>query len=427
MAFGRLYRAVTLVLIAASLASCIQAYQPTPELINTLQPTVYVTSSPLSYPEQTEEVINEFLPTQIIPFAVSTPSAAASSTAAPATRFAPQRHARIVFAGDIVEGRWGDSPGWHLSLEESLAGVMPSISQADMAVLNIEGGICDPSIGSGYSPLGRYVMWVTPSSIIGMQSSGPRVAVYNGNNHAMNLGEKCLIDGMAELAPHSIDVFGAGIDLEDARQPWTGVINGIPLVIFGYAPSDVTPESAFATSSRPGVVPMDLEYLAADLAKAPKDAVKIVMFHGGFAYTESISQSQVDYAVAAAENGADLVIGSGPHVIQRQAVYTTSYGKQVPIFFSIGNGMMDQCNVPGFNESQAMAVRQNLWLELSIEEIPGGGYELGFKPHYLYQWDCMRPQVLDPQSKDDALVLGDMERRLFRQPFEFSWYGHGPK
>lgn len=70
------------------------------------------------------------------------------------------------------------------------------------------------------------------------------------------------------------------------------------------------------------------------LIKAEKADVTIVLPHWGPEYQTTHSESQEKTAEWLAENGADIIIGAHPHVVQD----TTSIGK-VPVIYSLGNAV----------------------------------------------------------------------------------------
>ncbi len=63
----------------------------------------------------------------------------------------------------------------------------------------------------------------------------------------------------------------------------------------------------------------------------------IVSMHAGNEYMESRSESQKNFAHAAIDAGAEMVIGHHPHVVQTLEKYHGKY-----IFYSLGNFVFDQ-------------------------------------------------------------------------------------
>ena len=78
---------------------------------------------------------------------------------------------------------------------------------------------------------------------------------------------------------------------------------------------------------------MDLEVLKKDVEAAEliSDFV-IVSMHSGDEYQLEPNQRQINFAHTAIDNGADLVIGHHPHIVQKYEKYKNGY-----IFYSLGN------------------------------------------------------------------------------------------
>ncbi|HLD19876.1 MAG TPA: CapA family protein, partial [Patescibacteria group bacterium] len=85
--------------------------------------------------------------------------------------------------------------------------------------------------------------------------------------------------------------------------------------------------------------PFSIEEMKSVVKKAKEQAhIVIVMMHWGTEYQYlGFSPQQQEIAHALADSGADIVIGSHPHVVQPMEVY---HG--VPIFYSLGNFIFDQ-------------------------------------------------------------------------------------
>ena len=84
-----------------------------------------------------------------------------------------------------------------------------------------------------------------------------------------------------------------------------------------------------------------------DEAKKQADIV-IVILHYGNEYSTSPNEYQQNISRKCIDDGADMVVGSHPHVIQK----VESYQGKV-IFYSLGNFVFDQTN-PSPKESMAV-------------------------------------------------------------------------
>jgi poly-gamma-glutamate synthesis protein (capsule biosynthesis protein) len=144
-------------------------------------------------------------------------------------------------------------------------------------------------------------------------TSGYVEAVNLSNNHTYDYGTGGLNDTIKALDSEGIDYYG------DGRRIVKDV-KGIKVGLAGYKfPSD---SASFRKTMK-----ADLDYF-----KSQNVDVKIATFHWGIErnYTpEGYQQSIARYAI---DNGADLIVGHHPHVLQTIEVY-----KDKPIVYSLGN------------------------------------------------------------------------------------------
>ena len=108
---------------------------------------------------------------------------------------------------------------------------------------------------------------------------------------------------------------------------------------FGFLAYSYTAFNDGGRSAHPLISTMDhLPKLQSDIASLKSQAdIILVSMHAGTEYTRKPNQMQIDFARAAIDAGADVVIGHHPHWIQDIEIYN---GK--PIFYSLGNFVFDQ-------------------------------------------------------------------------------------
>jgi len=303
----------------------------------------------------------------------------------------------LVFGGDVNEDRWGDNLGWHLPLVDSFVNLLPLFRNSDLVLFNAEGGLCDPiNDGIVLEPRGRNILWVTPASLIDLKSElGNTTLVINqANNHTMNLGEQCMQHGTERLSEAGIGVLGVGENLAAAREPYVVEINGTVIGILAYTDANVMIDEWVANSEHSGVLPMDALILEEDM-RALRTEVDflIVTFHSGKEFERGVTQNQVEFALAAVQQGADLVIGHGSHVPQGVLKVDNT-----PIYFGLGNGMMDQCFPEDF-AFYSNDVRKNVWLEVEIKKSE----LISTQPHIFYSTKCMVPDVAPPMISAEVV------------------------
>lgn len=153
------------------------------------------------------------------------------------------------------------------------------------------------------------------------------------NNHTLDFGTEALLDTITTLRENNILSVGAGEDLEAAKKPSVITIKGRSIAFLGA--SRVIPVTDWnATKYSPGVfTTYDPTLLIEEikLAKQSNDLV-IVYVHWGIEKEEYPEEYQRTMAKKYIDAGADLVLGSHPHVLQGIEYYN---GK--PIVYSLGN------------------------------------------------------------------------------------------
>ena len=83
----------------------------------------------------------------------------------------------------------------------------------------------------------------------------------------------------------------------------------------------------------------DIDTIKKDIKAARKAGAEfiVVYCHWGTENTEKLNDTQLNDSKAVAEAGADLIIGSHPHCLQKCDYISTSDGRQVLCMFSMGN------------------------------------------------------------------------------------------
>lgn len=153
------------------------------------------------------------------------------------------------------------------------------------------------------------------------------------NNHTLDFGTEALLDTITTLKENNILSVGAGENLEEAKRPSSIAIKGRNIAFLGA--SRVIPVTDWnATKYSPGVFTTYDPTLLIEEIKAAKQSndLVVVYVHWGIEKKEYPEEYQRIMAKQYIDAGADLVIGSHPHVLQGIEYYN---GK--PIVYSLGN------------------------------------------------------------------------------------------
>ncbi len=222
------------------------------------------------------------------------------------------------------------------------------LKTADIVFGNLEGPISDKGtkVGSIYS------FRDDPKAIDGLTFAGFNILSL-ANNHAFDYGRTALEDTFLKLKTADIDYVGAGFNASEAESPTIKTVNGTKIGFLAF--TDLGSSYWQATENNSGInwigeedkssssSALSLrESLLIQEAKKRVD-VLIVSLHAGEEYKKEPTQFQIDFAKMVIDAGADLVVGSHPHVVQLNEIYPSAGSGQVGyVFYSLGNFIFDQ-------------------------------------------------------------------------------------
>ena len=237
----------------------------------------------------------------------------------------------LLFAGDIylsehVLNAYERGGGIEGVLD---SGFLQTIEQADIFMENQE----FPFSSRGTPETDKQFTFRLPEEKVSiMQEIGPDIVAL-ANNHALDYGSEALSDTIRVLDEAGILHAGAGENLDEAKALKTIEAGG---KTFGFlAASRVFPKGYWAAGpDHPGMLTAyDSTVLLEEIQKAKESCDFLTVYvHWGIerrtepeSYQRTLGQQYIDA-------GADLVIGSHPHVLQG-----IEYYKGKPLVYSLGN------------------------------------------------------------------------------------------
>jgi poly-gamma-glutamate synthesis protein (capsule biosynthesis protein) len=235
---------------------------------------------------------------------------------------------RLLFVGDIMMGgRVGElleREGYDYPYRH----VGAALREADLAVGNLENPITD----RGEPADKTWTFRTSPLAVPALKESGFDVLSL-ANNHVLDYGTDGFLDTLRYLDEAGIGRVGGGIDADEAYLPYYTEVNGIRIACLGF--SHVVPEVGWkAGKNHPGVADMYDTRRAVETIKAVREDADlvVVMVHWGIERAEEPEPYQVKKGREFIDAGADLVIGSHPHVLQGIESYQGKW-----IAYSLGN------------------------------------------------------------------------------------------
>ncbi|HNV67047.1 MAG TPA: CapA family protein [Bacteroidales bacterium] len=246
----------------------------------------------------------------------------------------------LLFTGDImghdgqIASARNDSTGTY-EYDSVFRYITPFISSADVATGNLE-------VTLGGPPYKGYPAFSSPDELaVACRNAGFDILV-TANNHSADRGPKGIFRTLRVLDSLGIRHTGTWISPEerDIISPLMICHESMRIALLAYTYGTngivVPPPAtvAYIDTIRAATDIRRAELLGADLT--------IIFIHWGIEYDTIPSAEQKKTAAALRRAGADIIIGSHPHVVQPVAAERDSAGIRNPVVWSMGNFVSNQ-------------------------------------------------------------------------------------
>ncbi|MES2315570.1 MAG: CapA family protein [Patescibacteria group bacterium] len=208
---------------------------------------------------------------------------------------------------------------------------MGTLKDSDVVFANLEGTASDKGEDQG----NLYSFQMDPTIIPALRGAGVSILSV-ANNHVGDFGRESYIDTLSRLRENEITYTGGGMNSEEAEQPAVMEKYGIKLGFLGF--SDVGPDWMNAKEDTAGLLLASnprFDQIIKNAASQVDDL--IVSFHWGVEYQTQHNARQEELAHKAIDDGAKIIIGTHPHVMEDTETYKNGY-----IAYSLGNFIFDQ-------------------------------------------------------------------------------------
>ncbi|HTY02882.1 MAG TPA: CapA family protein [Rhodocyclaceae bacterium] len=241
---------------------------------------------------------------------------------------------RLVFAGDVM---LADGPGRLITAAgDPLAPFAAILADADYRIGNLECPLA--TVGK---PLESkiYDFRADPRAAIVLKGRFDAMSV--ANNHSGDYGKAAFLETLATLDGQKIRHVGGGRNLAEAHTPLWIEKKGLRVAVLAY--DEFKPRSFEAGADSPGVAWSEDSQVVADIraARAAGADIVIPFMHWGWEREPQPSARQRRLARLMIDAGADVVVGSHPHVTQGTEIY-----RGRPIIYSLGNFVFDGFKLP---------------------------------------------------------------------------------
>lgn len=319
--------------------------------------------------------------------------------------FAPEE-AELLFVGDAMMHQSqidaARQPDGTYDYDSCFDSVRPWISSADYAVVNLETPL-------GGAPYSGYPMFCAPDSYAeALRDAGFDLAL-TANNHCLDRRDRGVRRTIAVLDSLGIPHIGAYAEpsLRDSLALHIADVNGFRIGFLNYT------YGTNGISHGPGVAvdPIDIDLIRSDIDRARSKGAEIVAvcLHWGVEYRLLPEKSQRLTARLIHDAGADMVIGSHPHVIQPAEMATDSASRRHLTAYSLGN-FISGMRTTDTRGGGALTVRLR-------RDSLGHPYIAGAESHLLFTISPARRGDTFRVVRADSIIRGDAEAEARRKAF----------
>ena len=236
----------------------------------------------------------------------------------------PKQPIKFLFFGDIMLDRHVkdkiNQNGFNYLLEKLAGGEKRFFQGADVIGANLEGAVT--AGGKHYPPEISIDFAFNPDDVAQLKNYG--FNFFNiANNHILDQGQTGLLETQKNLEGLGFQYVGC----PDRQIGECSIkildIKDIKVALLSYS-------MVYGT--------LDENKVAEQIKAAKQETDLVVVFmHWGVEYEQEARSNQVALAHKMIDAGADVIIGSHPHVVQEMEIYNNK-----PIFYSLGNFIFDQ-------------------------------------------------------------------------------------
>ena len=267
------------------------------------------------------------------------------------------------------------------------------LSSTDLTFGNLE---CALSVSGRPAAKKKYTFRGSPGNAPFLKKAGFDVMSI-ANNHSKDFGNQAFLDTVNCLVNAQVVPVGGGANLAGAFQPQVVEVDGQKIAFLAF--SDVVPAGFAASSSSPGTASLrNWRAVASAITDAKsKASFVVVSVHWGKELSAYPAQRQIKLAHQMIDQGADLIIGHHPHVVQGVEIYRSKI-----IAYSLGNFIFS----PGSSKGRQSVI-------LSIRADRGKITGARIYPVYI---SGIQPRILTGSQGQKWLGEVSKRSRKFKTP-----------
>ena len=227
-----------------------------------------------------------------------------------------------------------------------LSEIAAYLSEADYTFTNVDGVMGTQEFAREHGYHG-YPSFSTPNTLIyNLKDIGVDMLTL-ANNHALDYWYEGLISTVTAVKGSGVTSIGGYRSRQEKLTPCVVAVNGIKIGFLNYT------DGLNKMDQRKALDKAALEYgvdfleradVGADILRLRQAGAELIVcyMHWGIEYRTEPDKNQKTNAQMLANAGVDVIIGGGPHMVQRAEYLTAADGRKVLCLYSLGNFLSDQ-------------------------------------------------------------------------------------
>lgn len=241
--------------------------------------------------------------------------------------------------------------------------IKPYVDEADFSLINFEGSCMETD--KNYT---GYPLFNAPPAIISAFADVGFDMVNNGNNHCLDRKLSGLLESRNIIKQQNMQVIGT---FQDAYEPRHKIhdLNGIKVGFLSYTYGCNMNENYLSEEERNNHLSLiDKNRIESEIkVLSPLVDLVVVLMHWGVEYRLEPTEEQKDLANTIFQSGADIILGSHPHVIEPSEIREID-GEIKYVIYSMGNFLSNQIGGDNPNARNNDLTQESLMVSIEIEK-----------------------------------------------------------
>lgn len=257
--------------------------------------------------------------------------------------------------------------------------VKPYLMKSDLTIGNFETVTAGSALG--YT---SYPSFNTPDAVFPALADAGFDVLSTANNHCLDRGINGLIRTIQKIQANKMSNIGSSAD--GGSKYTIQEVNGIKIGILAYSSFFNGNDKKLNATQQKYISKTDEKRIKSDIEaiKAKGTDAVIVFMHWGNEYMREPDSTQVSLAKKIFSWGADIILGSHPHVIQKSEIVKVN-GKNKFIIYSMGNFISGYRRSDTAKRPNKIYTEDGVIVQLQLEKDLKGEINLK-KVDYIPTW-----------------------------------------